>query len=56
MASWFADSVWLHIDDLSLRSKIVGDLPPFDRVVLARSERLAYLTDYEHVLDPLIDR
>lgn len=56
VASWFAESVWLHIDDLSLHSDVVGDLPPFDRVVLARTERLAYLTDYAKVLTPLIGR
>jgi hypothetical protein len=55
VASWFADSVWLHIDDLSLHSEVVGDLPAFDRVVLARTERLAYLTAYEKVLKPLVD-
>lgn len=54
VASWFADSVWLHIDDLSLRSEVVDDLPSFDRVVLARAERLAYLTDYAKMLAPLI--
>jgi hypothetical protein len=47
---------WHRGSPTAYRSKIVADLPPFDRVVLARSERLAYLTDYEHVLDPLIDR
>ena len=56
VASWFADSVWLHIDDLSRRSKVVGDLPPFDRVVVTRVERLAYLSNYEQVLHPLVDR
>lgn len=54
VASWFAETVWLHIDDLSLRSEVVRDLPSFDRVVLARTERLAYLTDYSKMLAPLI--
>jgi hypothetical protein len=56
VASWFAESVWLHIDDLSLRSEVVGQLPRFDRVVLARTERLAYLTAYATVLKPLLER
>jgi hypothetical protein len=56
VAAWFADSVWLHIDDLSLHSAVVRDLPAFDRVVLARTERLAYLTAYEKVLRPLLER
>jgi hypothetical protein len=55
-ASWFADSVWLHVDDLSLHSEVVRDLPEFDRLVLARSERLAYLTAYAKVLGPLTER
>jgi alginate O-acetyltransferase complex protein AlgJ len=56
VAAWFAESIWLHIDDLSLHPEVVRDLPPFDRVVLARTERLAYLTDYAKILQPLIDR
>lgn len=54
VASWFADSVWLHIDDLSLHSEVVAAFPAFDRVVLARSERLAYLTAYPEMMRPLL--
>jgi hypothetical protein len=56
VAAWFADSVWLHIDDLTRHPEVVGGLPAFDRVVLARTERLAYLTNYAEVLKPLAER
>jgi alginate O-acetyltransferase complex protein AlgJ len=55
-ASWFADSVWLHVDDLSLHPEVVSALPEFDRVILERAERLAYLTDYTRILRPLLER
>jgi alginate O-acetyltransferase complex protein AlgJ len=56
VASWFADSVWLHVDDLSLHPEVVSALPDFDRVIIERAERLAYLTEYPRILRPLLDR
>jgi hypothetical protein len=56
VASWFADSVWLHVDDLSRHGELAAQMPPFDRVIVARGERLAYLTAYEVMLRPLLER
>lgn len=53
---WFADSVWLHVDDLSRHGELAAQMPAFDRVIVARGERLAYLTDYETMLRPLLER
>ncbi len=52
---WFGDSVWLHVDDLTRHPEVVAHLPPYERVIVVRSERLAYLTDYQRVLGALLD-
>ncbi|HUP53976.1 MAG TPA: hypothetical protein VM408_00595 [Methylomirabilota bacterium] len=56
VAPWFADSVWVHVDDLSRHDDLAVQLPAFDRVIVERGERLAYVTDYELMLRPLLDR
>jgi hypothetical protein len=56
VAPWFADSVWLHVDDLSRHGELAAQMPAFDRVIVQRGERLAYLTEYEVMLRPLLER
>ena len=56
VAPWFADSVWLHVDDLSRHGELAAQMPAFDRVIVERGERLAYLTAYEAMLRPLLER
>ena len=56
VAPWFADSVWLHVDDLSRHGELAAQMPAFDRVIVERGERLAYLTAYEVMLRPLLER
>ena len=56
LTPWFEDSVWLHVDDLSRHGELAAQMPAFDRVIIARGERLAYLTDYEAMLRPLLER
>lgn len=53
IAAWFEESVWLHVNELIEHPAIVEDLPPFDRIVVERVERLAGSRDYEVLLGPL---
>jgi hypothetical protein len=56
VAPWFEDSVWLHVDDLSRHGELAAQMPAFDRLIIERGERLAYLTAYEPVLRDLLER
>jgi hypothetical protein len=52
---WFAETAWVHIDDVA-RPEIVAALPDFERVIVQRSERYAYSTDFLRALRPLLDK
>ena len=54
LAAWFADSTWLHVNELADHPEIVEGLPRFDRVILERVERFAYRHDYAQMLAPVI--
>ena len=54
LAPWFEDSVWVHIDDIGRHADLAGQLPPFDRIIVERGERLAYATPYEEYLEPIL--
>ncbi len=54
IAPWFADSVWLHVNELIEHPRIVAALPPFDRILVERVERLAYSRDLATTLAPLL--
>jgi alginate O-acetyltransferase complex protein AlgJ len=56
VAAWFQESTWLHVNELVAHPELLDELPPFDRVVLERVERVAYLADYEAILAPVIAR
>lgn len=54
LAPFFAESVWIHHDDLRLRPEIAALVGPFDRVILERVERGLYFTRIDELLRPLI--
>jgi hypothetical protein len=54
IAPWFAESVWLHVNELIEHPQIVKGLPAFDRVIFERVERLSYSRDLVATLKPLL--
>lgn len=54
IAPWFAESTWLHVNELIEHPSIVAALPAYDRIIVERVERLAYTRDLAVTLAPLL--
>lgn len=54
IAPWFADSIWVHVSDLSGDPTLVDRLPAYDHVVWEVVEREAYHKAYANLLAPLV--
>lgn len=51
---FFADTIWLHKDDLEDHPDVIARLGPIDRVVLEVVERDLYRTKIEELLRPVV--
>ena len=54
VAPFFAESVWIHHEDLIAHPEIAAIAGPFDRVVVERVERGLYTTRLDELLGPLV--
>ncbi len=54
LAAFFADSTWIHIDDLKQSPDLVRQLGPFDRVIYEEVERYVYRAQLDTLVAPLV--
>jgi hypothetical protein len=54
VAPYFADTTWVHVNDLIVHPELSRMLGPFDRVIFERVERGIYATDVGALLAPLV--
>jgi hypothetical protein len=56
ISALFADTTFIHINDLKAHPELAELTGPFDRVIMERVERGFYTTDFEALLEPLTRR
>lgn len=56
VAPFFAETIWIHMNDLRAHPEIAGLIGPYDRVVFERVERGLYTTKIDELLLPLAVR
>jgi hypothetical protein len=54
VAPFFADTTWIHIDDVIRHPELAAKLGRFDHVIFARVERFFYAEDAQAALSPFI--